>query len=92
MKKQKIPYLNFDLHRINFIIHVWVIDKTIFLGFFMEVTSFFKRIINVQKYIARFQNFKKLVNVIYGACNTILCFRMYRLSGLSFQIEAPGAI
>ena len=71
-------------------IHVCGIDKTIFVGFFMEVTSSLKRITKFQKDIARFKIFEKLPNVIYDACNIILCFQMYRLSTLSYQIEAPG--
>ena len=70
-------------------IYVCVIDKTIFVDFFMEVTSSLKRITKFQKDIARFKIFEKLPNVIYGACNIILCFQMNRLSTLSYQIEAP---
>ena len=72
-------------------IHVYIIDKIIFVGFFMEVTSSFNRITNAQKDIAQFKKFQKLPNVIYCACNIIPCFQMYRLSTLSYQIEAPGA-
>ena len=71
-------------------IHVCGIDKTIFVGFFMEVTSLFERTTKFEKDIARFKIFEMLPNVIYGACNIILCFQMYHLSTLSYQIEAPG--
>ena len=72
-------------------IHVYIIDKILFVGFFMEVTSSFNRITNARKDIAQFQKIQKLPNVIYCACNIIPCFQMYRLITLSFQIEAPGA-